>query len=393
MNPIKPFVFIFFLIPLACLQAQGPVEAVLQEIEKNNTTLAALRSGVEAEKLGNRTGIFLADPQVDLFLLNKSDENLRRTNFGLVQPLDIPTLLGRRNQLAQAMNQQLDYRYLEQRQQVLLEAHLLVIDLIYHNALALELEKRLQHASEIARSYQTMLDAGEVNILEHNKARLNLFNARKALELNEIERRSLSNELQALNGGKAIAVDEREFPIAVLPPDFQQWVQGAFDANPVFRSLGQELVISRSEERLAKAAYWPEFSAGYMMEALPAERFSGFGMGISIPLWENRNTIRHARLKSIAIQQHNDDLSLRYLNHYRGLYDQAKALQESSLDNYRVISSFDNAALLIKALNAGQISLIEYMLELGFYYDAVDLSLETERQLQKVLARMERFAR
>ena len=37
---------------------------VLDSIEKNNTTLIALRTEAEARKLENRTGITLADPEV-----------------------------------------------------------------------------------------------------------------------------------------------------------------------------------------------------------------------------------------------------------------------------------------------------------------------------------------
>ncbi|MBK6964392.1 MAG: hypothetical protein IPH20_10765 [Bacteroidales bacterium] len=35
----------------------------MSNIERNNTTLSALRKSVEAEKLGNRTGIYLQNPE------------------------------------------------------------------------------------------------------------------------------------------------------------------------------------------------------------------------------------------------------------------------------------------------------------------------------------------
>ncbi len=42
--------------------AQNSIEKTLLEVEKNNTMLAALRKNVEAEKLGNKTGIYLQNP-------------------------------------------------------------------------------------------------------------------------------------------------------------------------------------------------------------------------------------------------------------------------------------------------------------------------------------------
>jgi outer membrane protein, heavy metal efflux system len=130
-----------------------------------------------------------------------------------------------------------------------------------------------------------------------------------------------------------------------------------------------------------------------MMGALPMERFAGFGMVISIPLWENRNTLKYARLRTMAMQQHQTDLETRYFSQLKGMYDQVRALQELSLNYRSMLQSLDNSELLLKALEAGQISLIEYMLELGFYYEAVNMSLDTERQLHKVLAALQQFSR
>ena len=391
---MKKIILFFILFYGHCLflGAQSPVDRVLQEVEKNNTTLAAIKSQVEAEKTGNRTGIFLHNPEMDLYLLNNRNEQLHRTNFHLVQPFDFPTLLGRRSQLSQALNQQLDYEYLQHRQEVLLEAHQLVIDLIYLNAMARELEIRLDHGTNIARSYEAMLNAGEVNILEHNKAQINLFNARKAAELNAVERASLLVRLQALNGGIELEVTEREFPVPQIPVEFTAWFEGAVPGNPFLLGAAHKIAISRQEERLARAAWLPSFSAGYMMEALPMERFAGFGMGISIPLWENRNTVKYARLRTMAMQQYQTDLETRYFSQLKGMHEQAKSLQELSLNYRSMLQTLDNSELLLKALEAGQISLIEYMLELGFYYEAVNMMLETERQLHKVIAILQHYS-
>lgn len=392
---MKKIILFFILINGHCLflRAQSPVDRILQEVEKNNTTLAAIRSQVEAEKTGSRTGIFLQNPEMDIYLLNNRDDQVRRTNFHLMQPFDFPTLLGRRNQLSRALNQQLDYEYLQHRQEILLEAHYLVIDLIYLNALGRELEIRLEHATNIARSYEAMLNAGEVNILEHNKAQINLFNARKAVELNAIERKVLLSKLQVMNGGIPMELTEKDFPAPVIPLQFTEWVEETALNNPFLLGAGQEVAISQQEERLARAARLPAFSAGYMVEALPHERFAGFGMGIYIPLWENRNTLKYARLRTVAMQQHQTDINTRYFSQLKGMYEQAKSLQELSLNYRSMLQNLDNSELLLKALEAGQISLIEYMLELGFYYEAVNMSLETDRQLHKVLATMQQFTR
>jgi hypothetical protein len=92
------------------------------------------------------------------------------------------------------------------------------------------------------------------------------------------------------------------------------------------------------------------------------------------------------------MQQRQTDIETRYFSQLKGMYDQAKSLQELSLNYRSMLQNLDNSGLLLKALEAGQISLIEYMLELGFYYEAVNMMLETDRQLHKVIANLKHFS-
>ncbi|MPN41856.1 hypothetical protein SDC9_189411 [bioreactor metagenome] len=48
----------------------------------------------------------------------------------------------------------------------------------------------------------------------------------------------------------------------------------------------------------------------------------------------------------------------------------------------------NNTELLKKALDAGEISLLEYMVEMGLYYDIINQVLGTERDFQKAFAEL-----
>ena len=56
-NRMKPMIWAGALLLAAPLHAQPSVDAVLDAVERNNTTLKALRQEAEAQKLGNRTGL------------------------------------------------------------------------------------------------------------------------------------------------------------------------------------------------------------------------------------------------------------------------------------------------------------------------------------------------
>ena len=61
-------------------------------------------------------------------------------------------------------------------------------------------------------------------------------------------------------------------------------------------------------------------------------------------------------------------------------------------DKYRQsLATVNNTDLLKKALDAGEISLLDYILEMGLYYNTVNQMLEAERDYQKAFAELSAF--
>jgi hypothetical protein len=52
------------------------------------------------------------------------------------------------------------------------------------------------------------------------------------------------------------------------------------------------------------------------------------------------------------------------------------------------LAAVNNTDLLKKALDTGEISLLDYILEIGLYYNTVIQTLETERNYQKAFAEL-----
>ncbi|HNT41764.1 MAG TPA: transporter, partial [Tenuifilaceae bacterium] len=53
------------LLFVAIANAQVSIEKILGEVERNNTTLVALRQKMEAEKIGSRTGLYPQNPSFE----------------------------------------------------------------------------------------------------------------------------------------------------------------------------------------------------------------------------------------------------------------------------------------------------------------------------------------
>ena len=102
---------------------------------------------------------------------------------------------------------------------------------------------KMNHAQNIAKSYKLKFDAGDANVLEYNKAQLNLLNLSNKIELLEIDRTALLSELTRLNGGIAIELADSEIQSQIIPADFDQWYTQAEQSNPILNWLKQEIEI------------------------------------------------------------------------------------------------------------------------------------------------------
>ncbi|MDP2236496.1 MAG: TolC family protein [Bacteroidales bacterium] len=370
---------------------QSQIENVLKEVEQNNTTLSALRKNTESEKILNKTGIFLQNPEVEFnYLWGNPVVIGNRTDFSIRQRFDFPTAYGYRNQISELKNDQADLQYQKSLKALLYETKLICNDLVYTNALKYELAKRFEHAQNIAQSYKTKFELGGINVLEFNKAQLYLLKMTKAVESNETERIALLAELTRLNGGKAIAFDESVFAEVSMKEDFDQWFQSSVRNNPFLEWLNKEVEISQRNIQLNKALNLPKFEAGYMSEVVVGEQFRGITAGMAIPLWENKNKIKAAKSNALTMESVAADHALQYYNHLKALHSKAVSLKKNATDYRSGLLLYNNAELLKTALDKGEISLINYLTELSFYYESIQELLEVEKELFKVVAEIER---
>ena len=381
------FISILAILATTPLWAQKGMSDVLRAIEENNTTLKALRESTEAEKLNNRTGIFLSNPEVEVgYLWGNPAEIGNRTNFSITQSFDIPTITGMKSRAAKMQDKLLDWQYKTDRMNILLEAKTYCIELIYNNALLLELARRLRHATTIAEGYEARLKAGDTNQLEYNKVKLNLAAVQGEISRVEVERNALLVRLKRLNGGIEIVFDESRYPEVILPQDFAAWFDGVAEKNPQLAYAHEEILASKQQVALSRATGLPTFSAGYVSEKVGGERFQGVSLGVSVPLWGNKNRIRQAKASARAAEMREADTRQQLYSGLQLLYERAVGLKATAEGYRKLLTTSDNADLLKKALDTGKISLLDYIVEMGLYYDTVSRAMEAERDYQQAFA-------
>ncbi|MCK5703297.1 MAG: TolC family protein, partial [Cyclobacteriaceae bacterium] len=182
-----------------------------------------------------------------------------------------------------------------------------------------------------------------------------------------------------------------QFPPLALPEDFDTWFAGVEESNPILQYLNKQVEISRNEEKLNRAMSLPKFSAGYMSEKVVGEKYQGLSVGMSIPLWENKNTVKAAKAQTVANMAMVNDSHLQLYNMLKNHHRKAVDMPRASEGYSGSLITVNNTDLLKRAYDMGEISLIEYLVGGQFYYETVVKALETRREVHKAAAELEKW--
>lgn len=374
------------------VSGQESINSVLSGIEKNNPLLQAARTETDAEKIGNTTGLYPGNPEAGFnYLWGNPDITGNRRDFSIVQSFDFPSAYHYRSNVARLRNDKAELVFQDKRKQLLYEAYNICSELIYRNALNRLLSERLDNAGALARVYKRRFETGDANIMESNKAQINLLSVTKQYEMNEISRNDLISRLTSLNGGREVVLSDTLFPVISINTDFEKWYAEISASTPALNILKQEVLITQKEKQLNSSLRLPQFSAGYMSEVIPGEEFKGVTVGMSIPLWQNKNTVKYAKARTLAAARVEEGNRQAFYNSMKAGHTRVLALRDKVNEYREVIGSLNNTALLGKALDSGQISLSEYLIELAYYYDAYNQLLEMEYELQRAYSEISRY--
>lgn len=371
--------------------AQENAGTVLSQIEKNNTALQALRKRTEADQYGYKAERALDAPEVGFDYLWSSPADVgTRKDISVTQSIDVAALAGARGKLANSRTELSDIQYNIERQKILLEAKQLYIRIVYCNAVNAELSSRIARSEQIEAAYRDMQARGETDMIDVNKAHLAYLSQKNALSRNMVERESLLSELQGLNGGEPVEVNASVISTdEVLPADFGAWYAEASQQIPELAYMKKNVDVNAAEARTAKMANYPSLTAGYMAELVKGSNFRGLTLGLSIPIWSVRSKVRQANASCEAAKLEERDAVTKTYNSLKALYDRAKGLQEISAElSSSLAVSTEAMALTEHKLKAGDISLIDNIMELSLYYSLADEVLATSCDYALALAEL-----
>ena len=239
--------------------------------------------------------------------------------------------------------------------------------------------------------FQIKMDKGEGNILDVNKAKINLLNSSSELRVLENEINELNQRLTELNGGNKILFSDTLYPVIPVIPDFENLEHTIENADPHRKYIIQEKQIHQSQVELSKALSLPKLELGYYYLGLTNQNFNGIHLGFSLPLWENNYRSDFYRSRSLSSDLELESHDNEHFYEIKKQYDQYEVLKNVLNEYQLTLESINSEELLLNALNFGEISILEYFVELSFYYTSVDKYLEMDMEYNKVLAELFKY--
>lgn len=379
------------LLAYSCLYAQN-YAYVIDSVKMHNTTIKALQRAAEASKTEAANSVRLSDPRLGVgYLLGSPQGEGNRFDLSLTQEFDFPTVYAWKKKIARGECSIADYRLHAERKKILLEAAEICIDIIYYNALDLELYKNLRNARSIADAVQEKFDKGVDGQLDLNKAKLNLLSATKAYQSNLVERQSALLELARLNAGRALELDAYEYEETILPDDFELWYKSIEDNNPELLALKAERQQAENAVELARAEWLPSFSVGYESEFIKGTSLQGMAVGLRIPLWEKRGSVKTAKAKLAAAKSMEQSAFAGFYSQLKNAYNRALSLQKINREYLALLNGISGTDILKKAFDKGEIDLIDYYTELSIWYEAYVETLASARDFNKEALRLNQW--
>ena len=370
--------------------AQTDMEKVLRSVEAGNKELQAARQLTTSRKIEAATENNLPDPTVTYSHLYGNKEGMGFTGELIAsQSFNFPSLYAQRGKLAKLRGKNFEQQSEALRQDILLEAKEVCLDLVMLNRQKSLLEVRRENAERLSALYDQRLKAGDADILETNKIALELLNVNNEARMNEAERADKLRELATLCGGEEVAFGDTVYPEALLPASLGGLKEEVMSFDRRLCTLRSDQSVARKQISVSKAQGLPSFELGYRMNpSSGGERYNGFIVGISIPLFANRGKVKQAKAQSLYADLQTESMQTMVENELLQLYNRATTLK-TSIDEYsKVLEGGSNLALLNKAIQSGQISMIEYFADVTTIYQSMQNFMLIENEYQKVLARL-----
>lgn len=381
-------IFALSLCTASLAFAQSDLQVILKQIEANNPEIQANQKLMEAQVWDTKSSNNLDNPTVSYaHVWDSKNKSETESELEITQGFEFPTAYIHRNKVNKRKIKALEATFLSQRQNILLQAKEVCLDLIMLHQQKTILDQRLNYADKLYEAYQKMLEAGDATSIEVNKIKLEKLNIQTESTINASELKKKEAELVTLNGNKPISILHSEYPSIDLP-DYNLIKDEAFDFSFDIQYARSEYEAAVKQIAVNKAGWFPHLELGYKRNSGTGHHANGLVVGFSIPLFNNRGKVSSAKANAISKAFSEDLVKNKLQSEIYQSYEEAKAMKEQ-IDSYEKTLDIEGAlSLLEKALQGGELSMTAYFVEIATVYQSAQNLIQIQNMYQKQIAKL-----
>lgn len=390
---MKTIYSIICLFVASSLSAQNYNE-LINSVVANNPEIAALVTAAESDLLSLKSENNLPETDVEFEHQWGQKDVGNKWSIGISQGFEWPGVYKARRNAAKSASEAMQYLNRSNYLDKLLDVKLLFIDIVHTRKNIEVMTEVCDHMAQLKAKYHNSYLQGEVSILDVNKIDIeHIAVSRRCNELaNQLS--ALENSLLAMNGGKdcsPILAKLNEYPCdMILSEDEYTRLIKQYDPQ-----VNYNMHMTHAQTSMSNAARLknlPGFSLGYMHVNELGEHFNGLKVGISLPLFSNRNKVKAAKAMLRSMEYTQTDIEVSKLS---AMYsDRAKAIVLfDEVNEYKpIFEQCNNIALLKKALDGGEISLLTYLQEVNYFLQAQQEYMNVVYQYHYTIARLNKYS-
>ncbi|MDO4496600.1 MAG: TolC family protein [Bacteroidales bacterium] len=343
--------------------AQNAYQEVLSAVEANSPRLNALRLESEAQQAEARQECVLENPEVEFAYLWGDPSSIgHRWDLGVSQSFDFPTTYLHRSQVKRLAIESAHLQYAAAKQEVMLQAKQLCVELAYNDSLIGMLQNQVKMAEKLLECERTRLNEQAATIIEYNLAQRQLQQSRSELHTLLAQHDAQVMELQALAGENISArLTLADLPLYGHLSSFNDWWEQTALQAPLMRYVQNEIELTEKQQRVAKDGWLPGLRIGYMSENTNEDTWRGLKVGVTLPVWGNRHKVKASQLRHEAAQNEAIAQKQAFMARLKGLFVKAQSQQQQASEIRSLIDEQQMPALLQKQYNEGAITLPAYL--------------------------------
>lgn len=380
------FTLIASIGAVSALAQTSDYATTLRLAGSGNRSLKASEALMSAEQKENMTGLNLADPEVGFSYQwgNPAGVPDKKT-IDLTQSFDFGVISGGRRRVAAAKNNAAAFGYDADRLRTMEEIDALMTEIVYRTRLDAWYDNAIRHLEQMRVALEKSVEKGNISRIDANSVKIEERIFISEGHINAIELKNLKSSLSRLAGGQEINWDAAEYADFSLPADFEAWSKTLAASDPLLALAKANVDIADREVSLRKSESLPGFSLGYTSEIVKDANYYGVSIGLSLPLWNNAGRVKAARLAQNAAKIAQEDAAFNYTAQLKERYAKARELQKLVRETKQLRDDCDIRVSLTKMLDAGRISVHEYLAQVFTLYELDKKVLEADRDYQLAL--------